>query len=299
MTSITPLSSISPSSRKTPSSSSPFLKSPPNRSLPVRKIPKSNSNSSIFCCYNENQLQQQEKKIPSSLDTINGGSGFPVSLRIIKMKRQLSSEIPETLPLSLDMSVIKSVSSILLMIDEFFKYKGDTSDDPIVVSRDFGNSFVSLIKKVLFESPTLFFETTNLVSDLIVFSVSKYAPKDCEIGEISEYDRTRMMYERLIFDDPEDALILCNYAQFLYKIANDNDRAEELFKRAVQVKPVDGEALCQYGTFLWQKRGDIEAAEAAFIAAIEAEPRNCYHESRYASFLWETGGADTCFPLEP
>ncbi|KAF5204147.1 Tetratricopeptide repeat (TPR)-like superfamily protein [Thalictrum thalictroides] len=237
----------------------------------------------------------------SSMNTIHG-SEFPVSLRIIKMKQKLVSNSTETIPSSLDSSIIKSISSVLLMIEELLKYKGNSTEDPIIVSREMSDSFVLLFKKVFFNSPNLYLEVMDLITALIVFSAEKYSPKkliDYENGDLSDFERTRIIYESLVFNDPENSLILSNYAQFLYQIANDYNKAEELFKRAVQVKPVDGDALSKYGIFLWEKRGDMDAAEEAFLAAIDAEPQNSYHESKYAWFLWETGGSDICFPLKP
>ncbi|PIA48892.1 hypothetical protein AQUCO_01300055v1 [Aquilegia coerulea] len=235
------------------------------------------------------------------MNTIHG-SEFPVSLRIIKMKQKLSSNIMETIPSSLDSSIIKSISSVLLMIDELLKYKGNSTEDPIIVSREMSDSFVLLFKKFFFNSPNLFLGVMDLIAHLIVFSAGRYSPKkllDYENGDLSDFDRRRIIYESLVFNDPENSLILSNYAQFLYQIADDYDKAEELFKRAVQLKPVDGDALSKYGIFLWKKRGDMDAAEEVFLAAIDAEPQNSYHESKYAWFLWETGGSDTCFPLKP
>ncbi|KAF9616403.1 hypothetical protein IFM89_029657 [Coptis chinensis] len=218
---------------------------------------------------------------------MNNGSALPLSLRIIKMKRKLAF-LPETIPVSLDMSIIKSVSSILLMIDELLKliYKGDLTENTITVSREMSDSFLLLFKK---ESAGNYCSSSTLSKNLL----------GSENGDICGIDRRRIIYERLIFSDPENSLILSNYAQFLYQIADDHNKAEEMFKRAVQVKPQDGEALSQYGIFLWRKRGDMDAAEEAFIAALDVEPQNCYYESTYACFLWETGGSDICLPMRP
>ncbi|KAK9124456.1 hypothetical protein Sjap_014058 [Stephania japonica] len=114
---------------------------------------------------------------------------------------------------------------------------------------------------------------------------------------VDEYFKTEAMYLHAVAQDPYNALLLSNYAQFLYLVVHDHDRAEEYFKRAVEVKPADAEALRRYATFLWLGKNDLCAAEETFLEAIEADPGNTYHAANYAHFLWNTGGEDTCFPI--
>ncbi|KAL3834862.1 hypothetical protein ACJIZ3_009598 [Penstemon smallii] len=112
-----------------------------------------------------------------------------------------------------------------------------------------------------------------------------------------DYLRTDLLYQMNLSHEPNNPLLLCNYAQFLHLVAHDYDRAEECFKRAVQVLPPDAESLNQYAIFLWKVRKDFWGAEERFIQALAAEPENSYYASRYANFLWTTGGEETCFPL--
>lgn len=119
-----------------------------------------------------------------------------------------------------------------------------------------------------------------------------------ESDEYAEYMRTEMMYQKGLEQDPDNPLLLANYAQFLYLVVNDYDRAEEYFKRAVKVEPPDAEALNKYASFLWQARKDLWAAEETYQEAIAADSGNSYYTANYAHFLWNTGGEDTCFPLE-
>ncbi|XP_031112903.1 uncharacterized protein LOC116016679 [Ipomoea triloba] len=119
-----------------------------------------------------------------------------------------------------------------------------------------------------------------------------------ESDDCVDYFRTELLYQTGISQEPNNALLLANYAQFLYLIAQDYDRAEEYFKRAAEVEPKDAEALNKYATFLWQARNDLWAAEETYLAAIDAEPTNTFYAGNYAHFLWSTGGEDTCFPLD-
>ncbi|KAL3650245.1 hypothetical protein CASFOL_006648 [Castilleja foliolosa] len=113
-----------------------------------------------------------------------------------------------------------------------------------------------------------------------------------------DYLRTDLLYQMNLSKEPNNQLLLCNYAQFLYLIARDYNRAEECFKRAVQLLPVDAESLSQYANFLWLVRRDVSGAEEMFLQALSIEPDNSYYASRYASFLWSTGGEETCFTID-
>lgn len=118
-----------------------------------------------------------------------------------------------------------------------------------------------------------------------------------ESDDYPDYFRTELLYQTGLAQEPNNTLLLTNYAQFLYLVVQDYDRAEEYFKKATEVEPKDGEALNKYGSFLWQVRNELWAAEEAYQAAIDAEPANSFYAASYAHFLWNTGGEDTCYPL--
>ncbi|KAL4312986.1 hypothetical protein GQ457_01G038340 [Hibiscus cannabinus] len=109
--------------------------------------------------------------------------------------------------------------------------------------------------------------------------------------------RRELLYKIGLSQEPNNALLLANYAQFLYLTLHDYDRAEELFKRAIGGEAGDAEAYSKYANFLWKARDDLWAAEEIFLEAIEADPHNPYYSANYAHFLWSTGGEDTCYPL--
>ncbi|KAK1270821.1 hypothetical protein QJS04_geneDACA007567 [Acorus gramineus] len=112
------------------------------------------------------------------------------------------------------------------------------------------------------------------------------------------YFKTELVYLQAIEQEPNNSMVLSNYAQFLYLVVNDHDRAEEYFKRATKVEPADAETLSRYASFLWMARNDLSAAEETYLEAIAAEPSNTAYAAGYAHFLWSTGGEDTCFPLD-
>uniref|UniRef100_A0A1J3G622 Uncharacterized protein n=1 Tax=Noccaea caerulescens TaxID=107243 RepID=A0A1J3G622_NOCCA len=119
-----------------------------------------------------------------------------------------------------------------------------------------------------------------------------------EAEESMDYFKTELLYQTGLSQQPDNVLLLANYAQFLYLIIHDYDRAEKYFKRATKAEPADAEALNKYATFLWKARNDIWKAEETFLEAISADPTNSFYSANYAHFLWNTGGDDTCFPLD-
>ncbi|XP_020101394.1 uncharacterized protein LOC109719242 [Ananas comosus] len=110
--------------------------------------------------------------------------------------------------------------------------------------------------------------------------------------------RTELMYQQALSAEPDNSLLVSNFAQFLYLVLRDHDRAEYYFKKAVRIEPADAEALSRYATFLWVARKDLEAAEETYLEAIAADPGNSFYAANYAHFLWNTGGEDTCYPLD-
>ncbi|CAI9768338.1 unnamed protein product [Fraxinus pennsylvanica] len=121
---------------------------------------------------------------------------------------------------------------------------------------------------------------------------------ELESDEYEDYLRTDFFYQMHLSREPNNPLLLCNYAQFLHLVARDYARAEECYKRVVQVLPPDAESLSRYANFLWTVKRDFWGAEERFLQALAAEPENSYYASRYANFLWSTGGEETCFPLD-
>lgn len=121
---------------------------------------------------------------------------------------------------------------------------------------------------------------------------------ELEPEDYSEYFQTELMYRQALSQDPDNVLLLSNFAQFLYLVLHDHERAEYYFKRAIGMKPADGEALNRYANFLWLVRNDLGAAEETYLEAVAADPSNTYYAASYADFLWNTGGEDTCYPLD-
>ncbi|WCJ19799.1 Tetratricopeptide repeat (TPR)-like superfamily protein [Euphorbia peplus] len=118
-----------------------------------------------------------------------------------------------------------------------------------------------------------------------------------ESDDYMEFHRTDLVYQMGVAEDPNNPLLLLNYAQFLYLVRRDYDRAEECFKRAIMSGPSDAETFSRYADFLWVARNDLLNAEEVYQQAMEVAPDSHYYASKYANFLWSTGGEETCFPL--
>ncbi|KAA3458572.1 Tetratricopeptide repeat-like superfamily protein [Gossypium australe] len=144
--------------------------------------------------------------------------------------------------------------------------------------------------QALFSDETIDNET---IRSFISPVMAKMEPDDYH----EDYLKTELFYKTELSQEPNNPLLLANYAQFLYLVVRDYDRAEEYFKKAIEVEPADGEAYSKYASFLWRVRKDLWAAEETLLGAISADPTNSYYSAYYAHFLWNTGGDDTCFPL--
>ncbi|XP_048608908.1 uncharacterized protein LOC106410002 [Brassica napus] len=79
--------------------------------------------------------------------------------------------------------------------------------------------------------------------------------------ELDDHARTESVYEISLVQEPNNPLLLANYAQFLYLISQDYDRAEICFKKAIESEEVDAEIYSKYAVFQWRVLNDIWAAE--------------------------------------
>ncbi|XP_057842271.1 uncharacterized protein LOC131051688 isoform X2 [Cryptomeria japonica] len=86
--------------------------------------------------------------------------------------------------------------------------------------------------------------------------------------------------------NPDNTLLLRNYARFLHKVQHDMKRAEECFSWAILASPGDGESMSLYAKFIWESHKDLALAETYFERAVEAAPQDCYVIASYDHFLW-------------
>lgn len=124
----------------------------------------------------------------------------------------------------------------------------------------------------------------------------------CDVltGSGGEQSDVETYYKKMVEENPNDALFLRNYAEFLYRTKGDPRRAEEYYSRAILAAPEDGEILSQYAKIVWEFHRDEERASIYFQKAVQASPQDSYVLAAYAGFLWETEEAeeDGDFPLQ-
>ncbi|ONK81063.1 uncharacterized protein A4U43_C01F24830 [Asparagus officinalis] len=100
-------------------------------------------------------------------------------------------------------------------------------------------------------------------------------------------DADACYYRSMIQANPENSLVLSNYAKFLKEVRGDVARAEEYCRRAIVADQGDGNALSMYAEIVWERSRDAERAETYFDRAVQAAPDDCYVMASYARFLWE------------
>lgn len=119
-----------------------------------------------------------------------------------------------------------------------------------------------------------------------------------EPDNYSCYDRTELIYQQAICSDASNALLLANYAQFLFLVRHDHERAEQFFKRAINADTSDGDIIARYASFLWLACDNRVAAEKAYRTLVDLDPTNPYFTGVYANFLWQTGEQGPCCNID-
>ncbi|KAE9584556.1 hypothetical protein Lal_00021702 [Lupinus albus] len=100
-------------------------------------------------------------------------------------------------------------------------------------------------------------------------------------------DNTHAHYQNMIEANPNDALLLGNYAKFLKEVIGDYPKAMECLERAILANPSDGHILSLYADLIWQTEKDADRAEGYFDQAIKNASDDCYIMASYAKFLWD------------
>lgn len=100
-------------------------------------------------------------------------------------------------------------------------------------------------------------------------------------------DETDAYYQNMIQANPNNSLLLGNYAKFLKEVRGDYGKAEEYVERAILASPSDADALSLYADLIWQTEKNADRAEAYFDRAVKSDPDDCYVLASYAKFLWD------------
>ncbi|KAB2625590.1 hypothetical protein D8674_017250 [Pyrus ussuriensis x Pyrus communis] len=120
----------------------------------------------------------------------------------------------------------------------------------------------------------------------------------------SRSDDPEENYKMMIEEKPNNALLLRNYAQFLWRSKGDLQEAQEYYLQATLADPGDGEIMAQYATLVWELHHDSKRALSYFERAAQTNPEDTlltglndlltfgsivfsYILAAYAHFLWE------------
>ncbi|XP_016513424.1 uncharacterized protein LOC107830394 [Nicotiana tabacum] len=106
------------------------------------------------------------------------------------------------------------------------------------------------------------------------------------------HESTEAYYKKMIETNPENALLLANYASFLKEVKRDLAKAEEYYARAILVNPRDGNVLALYADLIWRTQKNASHAHAYFDQAVKSSPDDCYVLASYARFLWDAEEAE-------
>ncbi len=100
-----------------------------------------------------------------------------------------------------------------------------------------------------------------------------------------DHDGAEHYFNRAIDADPQNDAALRLFARFLTDIRRDHERAEDCYRLAIRANFESAETMCCYAEFLWHARGDFETAGECFQVAVDAAPRDAGSLMRYAKFL--------------
>ena len=100
-----------------------------------------------------------------------------------------------------------------------------------------------------------------------------------------DHDGAEHYFNRAIDADPQNDEALRLFAAFLSDIRRDHERAEDCYRLAIRANFESAETMCSYAEFLWHARGDFETAGECFQVAVDAAPRDARSLMRYATFL--------------
>ena len=100
-----------------------------------------------------------------------------------------------------------------------------------------------------------------------------------------DHDGAEHYFNRAIDADPQNDAALRLFAVFLTQTRRDHERAEDCYRLAIRANFESAETMCSYAEFLWHARGDFETAGECFQVAVDAAPRDARALTRYATFL--------------
>lgn len=107
-------------------------------------------------------------------------------------------------------------------------------------------------------------------------------------NELDDFERSDESYEKSLKYDPENSIVLNNYAYYLSLRGENLDKAEQLAEKAVELDPENGANQDTYGWVLY-KMGKYEEAEKWIGKAIENRESSAVVLEHYGDVLYKLG----------
>lgn len=181
-----------------------------------------------------------------------------------------------------DSNILAAYASFLWEVDEAREESYQQLDEVQTVDENLNEANNSVSKEGPQTARPLLHHVAGLGNDL-----SEVSAADENGANVEE------SYKRMLEADPDNPLILKNYAQFLCQLKGDSKGAEEYYWHAMTADPGDGETISQYAKLVWDVHNDHDKAMYYFEKAVEATPGDSHVVAAYARFLWETEGEES------
>jgi len=104
--------------------------------------------------------------------------------------------------------------------------------------------------------------------------------------QLNDHEQSDAAYEKVLKIEPQNVLVLNNYAYYLSLRGENLDKAEQMAKKAVEIEPDNSSYLDTYGWVLF-KLGRYEEAKTWIASAMEKGESSAVVLEHYGDVLWK------------
>jgi Tfp pilus assembly protein PilF len=104
--------------------------------------------------------------------------------------------------------------------------------------------------------------------------------------QLGDHEQSDAAYEKVLKIEPDNVLVLNNYAYYLSLRGVNLEKAEQMAKKAVEIEPDNSSYLDTYGWVLF-KLGRYEEAKSRISAAMEKGEESAVVIEHYGDVLWK------------
>ncbi|MBF0436349.1 MAG: tetratricopeptide repeat protein [Magnetococcales bacterium] len=102
---------------------------------------------------------------------------------------------------------------------------------------------------------------------------------------LARYDEAETAYLKALELDAQNAIILGNFANFMWNVRHSNEEAEKLYRQAIEADPKHAGHLGNFANFMCDVRHSYEEAEKLYRQAIELDPNDATILGNFAVFM--------------